>query len=77
MQEFVVFKDSSRETIVVCSVTVGPGEGMALRQGYIAVQHMISLPEVKYFRIFFNINSHTFLKYFYSDYLFLLLGLFK
>ncbi|KAG0622512.1 hypothetical protein M758_3G102700 [Ceratodon purpureus] len=39
--------DSSRETIVVCSVTVGPGDGMAVRQGFITVQHMISLPEGK------------------------------
>lgn len=39
--------DSSRETIVVCSVTVGPGDGMAVRQGYVTVQHMVSLPEGK------------------------------
>lgn len=52
MQYFVVYQDSSRETIVVCSVTVGPGDGMVLRQGYIIVQHMISLPEVKYSIIF-------------------------
>ncbi|XP_024389835.1 nuclear pore complex protein NUP160 isoform X1 [Physcomitrium patens] len=39
--------DTSRETVFVCSVAVGPGEGAVLRQGFITVQHMISLPEGK------------------------------
>lgn len=48
-KSLLYFKDSSRESVVICSVTVGPGEGMAVRQGYITVQHTIPLPEVKYF----------------------------
>lgn len=59
--DFVLYQDSSRETIVVCSVTVGPGDGMVLRQGYVTVQHLISLPEVTIHQVSNKSNGSSFM----------------